>query len=161
MRDIICRGKCSIHREKHSIGEWVEGVYIRIPKGRFEEEEYLIQPIKRDGKLAMLENVEPDTVGQYTGLTDKNGVKIFEGDIVKIALAVSAPRKHICMLSHDVTYEVAYSCDRAMFVCVNGIYGFPLELYKSDECYEVIGNIHDNPELLARNEEAHHEQAED
>lgn len=70
--------------------------------------------------------VDPDTVGQYTGLTDKNGQKIFEGDIVKV------DGKH---------YEVKYVLGQ-FFVGLN----MPIA-YKRFEC-EVVGNIHDNPELL-------------
>jgi len=83
--------------------------------------------------------VDPATVGQYTGLTDKNGVKIFEGDIVRSG-GFGYPDKH-----QERTYKVKYSTECARFLTIlpNGVFnptGF-------QDC-EVIGNIHDNPELL-------------
>ena len=72
------------------------------------------------------------TAGQYTGLTDKNGKKIFEGDIVEYK---------------EEYGEIAYDDKQAMFIvqfdtwCTDFDHIYPYEL-------EIIGNIHDNPELL-------------
>ena len=78
--------------------------------------------------------VEPETVGQFTGLTDKNGKKIFEGDIVEV--------------NHD-TYpgargEVFFRNGSFMLKKISDV----LSLYGFLPWCEVIGNIHDNPELL-------------
>ena len=71
--------------------------------------------------------VYPETVGQYTGLTDKNGKKIFEGDIVAMGIVRA--------------YEVKY--DSGSFY----MDGTAIPIRHIDR-FEVIGNIHDNPELL-------------
>lgn len=80
--------------------------------------------------------VDQNTVGQFTGLRDKNGVKIFEGDIVKCETFV---------------YKVAYDNKRiASFFLrrdVDMYRHYFGEAMDSDDC-EVIGNIYDNPELL-------------
>lgn len=78
------------------------------------------------------ESVDPETVGQFTGLTDKNGRKIFEGDIIR--------HKGECGL-------VGYSYDYGMFE-VDFDYCFADFSDISASNCEVIGNAHDNPELL-------------
>ena len=80
-------------------------------------------------------DVEPETVGQFTGEIDKNGVKIFEGDI----------------LDHFATYGYVIFGDGMFSMSssakVNFGYRQPLCYLDSDEC-EIVGNIFDNPELL-------------
>ena len=81
------------------------------------------------------ERVDPDTVGQSTGLTDRNGVKIFEGDIV-----------HVKACSCCFTGYVIYWPEEARYACKtkSGIrYAICARLE-----FEVVGNIYDNPELL-------------
>ena len=81
-------------------------------------------------------NVDPETIGQYTGLTDKNGTKIFEGDIVNYNGT-----------AHKVVFETRGGS--AYFgIEINHIetWGFCLEV--PTKLVEVIGNIYDNPELL-------------
>lgn len=82
-------------------------------------------------------SVDPKTVGQYTGLTDKNGKKIFEGDIVE---RLWLGEKHI--------YRIYYDSDISSFIGADiDCQGFTTFNY--DSCaFEVIGNIYDNPELL-------------
>ena len=90
--------------------------------------------------------VVPETVGQYTGITDDNGKKIFEGDI----LNVINPDDD----DYDYITKVYFECN-TLCVDVEGqdydytSIGFAVEIW-DDECdrVEVIGNIHDNPELL-------------
>lgn len=82
--------------------------------------------------------VDPKTVGQYTGLTDKNGNKIFEGDILK-------------NIESDEIIYICYSGCSFRYSYNNSIYGYGVDDIEegilTDE-FEVIGNIHDNPELL-------------
>lgn len=136
MREILFQGKRSDN------GEWVEG-YCCLFQGSseifvpFTEEEEK----QNEGHIfsaigGLWHKVIPKTVGQFTGLTDKNGKKIFEGDIVTIQN--DAPFEmtgHIafdggCFELHDP------SCD--MYEC----------LWYEAKDMEVFGNIHDNPELL-------------
>lgn len=90
-------------------------------------------------------DIIPETVGQYTGLKDDNGTKIFEGDILKVK-------------SVDIDYEyitkVYCSCNTLCVDVVGEDYdstaiGFADDIWDTDCAkVEVIGNIYDNPELL-------------
>lgn len=130
MREILFRGKFG--------NEWKYGFLSIEPKGLVIKEPY-------KNESSNVWHIDADTVGQYTGMTDKNGKRIFEGDILKIK-------------SYDYDYEyitqVYYSCHT---LCVD-IYGqdydstaigFADDIWDEDCCeIEVIGNIYDNPELL-------------
>ena len=96
-------------------------------------------------------SIVEDTVGQFTGLKDKNGVEIYEGDIVKI---------------NAHSYDYGFSKDRIGEIrFLEGCFGFYKQLSEKEylfnelatesgygelEYYEVIGNIYDNPELLEK-----------
>ena len=120
IREAIFRGK------RTDNGEWITDseTYIRDGDGIWLSDENL-----------NVVTVIPETVGQYTGLTDKNGKRIFEGDIVSL-------------VKHDgLIYKVVYVPCRYELVNSKGVNCFVLDIYKSENI-EVIGNIHDNPELL-------------
>ena len=125
MREILFRGK------RTDNGEWVKGYLYITHIGSHEIGSYDAEiNIER-----LTFDVIPETVGQYTGLTDKNGVRIFEGDIVSL-------------VKHDsLIYKVVYVPCRYELVNSKGVNCFVLDIYKSENI-EVIGNIHDNPELL-------------
>lgn len=131
MREILFRGKLK------NTGEWAFGNLNITIKGT-----NIITP--DDTPIGKYGAVIPETVGQYTGLTDKNGTKIFEGDIVK---------------EDDVTYNGATITKGGIFEIkmLEGCW-LVVEHKVKDAAWhfldtfaktvEVIGNIHDNPELL-------------
>lgn len=84
-------------------------------------------------------DVDPSTLGECTGLCDKNGKHIFEGDIVKYS-----SRYKQCV------GEILFSGNQCRFIMRLGS-GQVFEVArKYANCYEIIGNIHDNPELLQK-----------
>lgn len=120
MREILFRGK------RVPDGDWVEGFYFR-EAGSFIKE--LPSAVTTPTHL-----VYPETVGQYTGLTDKNGKKIFEGDIIK------------CTIIYDIGCYPHFKPEIREVKYIAGCFN---PLYDCERnTYEVLGNIHDNPELL-------------
>lgn len=118
MREIEFRGK------RIDNGEWVHG-YLLI----YENEAYIF------------EEVDPDTVGQYTGLKDKNGKKIYEGDILSSDLGRPIVVEYKngafmlrCTYNENVYHDIFFPCDEVPQSTISWT--------------EVIGNIHDNKELL-------------
>ena len=120
MREILFRGK------RVDNGEWETGL-LAIARGGCSDERVFIAD-KMTGYLTPA--VIPETVGQYTGLTDKNGKKIFEGDIVKFG---------------NNTYEIKFIEKYSRFSGTNARCVFASFLLKNSE---IIGNVHDNPELM-------------
>ena len=141
MREILFRGKTIADDSL-----WVEGFYNHIPCGRFSCDEHLIQTIKSDGRIDQLFVVYENTVGQFTGLTDKNGKKIFEGDIVNILGNQDSEDWK------NVNYNALIAFLDGGFCAIDGTieeHAFRrYALERMDFDLEVIGNIHDNPELL-------------
>lgn len=143
MREILFRGK------DVETGEWIEGFYVclnskghRIYNGYAETDcgDYYPDFWK----------VDPSTVGQYTGLTDKNGKRIFEGDVFRYDYAglegiavvtfgeysfgADRCKNNVGFYANWISSPAYYRQDLCFWVCVRGV--------------EIVGNIHDNPELL-------------
>lgn len=131
MREILFRGKT------HG-GEWEYGVPVFT--GLNNELAFMKQMHSYDHQVI------PETVGQFTGLTDKNGKKIFEGDIGRYKQTDGAKRngKLITCIG-----RVVYNANTASFaVDSKDEAGCEYFDYFPIKDFEVIGNIHDNPELL-------------
>lgn len=123
MREILFRGKFG--------NEWKYGFLSIEPKGLVIKEPY-------KNESSNMWHIDADTVGQYTGLTDKNGTKIFEGDIIDF----------LYRSGYDDYGIVQYDADETEFGFVyNSIYEGLGRHYRSEDI-EVIGNIFDNPELV-------------
>jgi len=94
------------------------------------------------------EAVDPSTVGQFTGLTDKNGRKIFEGDILQGFWYCEGVRAKVVWIDDAATFGILYSFRKSgeKTAWLNSSwYKFTSE---SPYFPEIIGNIYDNPELL-------------
>ena len=145
MREILFRGK-AINRDKgefrtkYKNGDWVYGLITRPYKDMFPT---LPMEFRNENGVDGIE-VDYKTVGQFTGLTDKNGKKIFEGDIIK-----SKSGNTYLIHFNDGSFAFAdkdrivvnYSLDDSEFgIAYKGIC----------DGHEVIGNVFDNPELLEK-----------
>lgn len=147
MREILFRGK-SVND-----GNWVQGSLVVTtiepsadnPIKHYHIEDMTIGVFPNGFQSGLSETVDPETVGQFTGLTDKNGKKIFEGDIVR-------HYNNGCDVS---AFEVGAIRWNEKYACFERT-SLPGTVRVHDECrYEVIGNIYDNPEILANNTNDH------
>lgn len=94
-------------------------------------------------------SVKPETVGQYTGLTDKNGIKIFEGDIVK-GCSKSYKKNYLCeVYFNENMCHYGLTINRGSYTKHQTHDWLELTKTKASKL-EVIGNIYDNPELLEK-----------
>lgn len=140
MREILFRGK-NIYG-----GQWVEGSLLTFPSGRTK-----ILKKKNRGKAKIFKwndadlefdgiTVDDKTVGQYTGLTDKNGRKIFEGDIVD-CWSEGVNAQGTVQQRRDGLWIIYPAWQKHI------MWGLCPDEY-SNTTVEVIGNIYDNPELI-------------
>ena len=131
MREILFRGKITQD-------EWVYGFYENVKL-----EEATINYV--NGKI-----VSSKTVGQYTGLTDKNGKKIFEGDIIR-AITLDTGSEEIAVVCFGNFIDENNGDEYiGFYIEFDGIKTTATQLAMK-ECknrIEIIGNIFDNPELL-------------
>ena len=127
MREILFRGK------RLDNGEWVEGYLYITHNG-----EHKISIYNDEVNIERwTHEVDPSTVGQYTGQKDKNGKKVFEGDIVRKTNEGRHP-------------EIFIANILTIFRANEEVYYSPFEHFTESCEYEIIGNIHDNPELLEK-----------
>lgn len=137
----LWRGKTMPKRNGEAFDRiWVEGDLIHS------EELCYIHPFANAvkvqgelGRLVVMHEVDPSTLGRFTGLRDKKGKPIFEGDI----LFEKPPMNNVTYVGY-VKYDEELAAFRIIFenpdnVCILGSYS---------KSYTVIGNIHDNPKLL-------------
>ncbi len=129
MREILFRGK------RKDNGEWVKGSFWDESPGE-------LGGIAQYGSC-VFHHVDLVTVGQFTGLTDKNGKRIFEGDIIRAKIEGG---NHDGFTWPNMPVDFQQGC-----FCVNDRNGYVfavLGAFATSVTFEIIGNIHDNPELL-------------
>ena len=128
MREILFRGK------RTDNGEWVYGDLIQnVDCLKIREQEKSIK------KIAKSYEIDLETVGQFTGLLDKNGKKIFEGDIV-LGLFLFDMSINAVVKFRDGAFGLEWR--RGEIIEFNAFTSL------CNITYEIIGNIYDNPELL-------------
>ena len=146
MKTILFKGK------RKDNGEWIEGHLVKLGRESFSDpERYGIcnkaVPLGGSGVYYNLkiDEVIPETVGQFTGLTDMNGKKIFEGDILSFSDRLVYVNWHDYCGCWDCSYIKA----------VNGKATLHEDRGPNKWRYNavVVGNIHDNPELLKGGEQ--------
>lgn len=132
MREILFRGK------RVDNGEWVQGYPCRY--GWIGKEKDYIIPDCASALYAT--EVDPETVGQYTGLTDKYYKKIFEGDIVIFDYIDYEDERGVVQRDSDIAkFIITFSTFTIDF---DNVYGRELE---------IVGNVYDNPEVMEKIEE--------
>ena len=122
MREILFRAKDCIHQQ------WFYGWYFYTPEFTWSQHNIISAKDWMNVKT-----VNPETVGQYTGLTDKNGTKIFEGDI--------------CWFYGGEYYSGSWE-HNAIVAITDITDDEQIHYLKNAEYCEIIGNVFDNPELL-------------
>lgn len=133
MREILFRGK------RIDNGEWVYGYWVKY-KPYASSDKVIFGIVPTYVSELYLFEVDPETVGQFTGLYDCKGQKIFEGDILD-------EKGPFCGINLKIEYGI-WNCG-----CCSDIYGFgAVDKYCdknwNNETTCIIGNIYDNPELL-------------
>lgn len=131
----ICKAK------RKDNGEWIEGYLVKYNERYYIYYEYADEMCQTGNYLSRKE-VIPETVGQCTGLKDKNGKWIFEGDIIRTK-KYGRVIAHSTVSDYDI-FRITYV--PAVFRLENIHRAFNLVGNSAD--YEVIGTIHDTPELL-------------
>lgn len=131
--EILFRGK------RTDNGEWVEGLFCECPCDDGTDITSIMRiESKGDHRTLTQYPVISETAGQFTGLTDRNGVKIFEGDIVNVkTISGSFINYVITWFNSDLCWVMQSLKDTSVRFRLRSCWEF-----------EVVGNIHDNPEML-------------
>lgn len=155
MREILFRG------QRADNGEWDYGYYFFQRESTTDKKTHFI--VRNTGFGFAWRKVDFETVGQFTGLTDKNGKKIFEGDIVKYSDEEGYYPEEYTEFIGEIVFEkgaFGIGCREDLpieldYWCANDNFVSLWEIYWNLNCceyelpmLEIIGNIHDNPELL-------------
>ena len=156
MREILFRGK------RIDNGEWVYGFYVCIDN----KHHYIFTGGKDTSGLYptfLYHEVDPSTVGQYTGMTDRKGKKIFEGDLLSATIKAVVNKRINDWGLTDYDFEkktAVWSVEWKVFNARHGFYVYGKDrrfhallsnsIMINCDC-EVIGNIHDNIKLLKGN----------
>ena len=157
IREVIFRGK-RLHDNK-----WIYGNFISDCEGN----PHIIEPrfFCEDGHHLQYEDntdtpvfIIPETVGQFTGLTDKNGVRIFEGDILDVSSDVAYGGVAVHRLGYFVV-EFHNGCfmksalDDPQLSFFDNAKRKGLYHFISTDIHNIVGNIHDNPDILKGGED--------
>ncbi len=145
MREILFRGKAKAGYKLIAEGEWIEGSLLYSDNGNgtvCQIATSYLSAIKDESVMVVAYKVDPETVCQYTGLTDKNGRKIFEGDIVQCYPFKAVVR--FGEFENQVFKNLGFNLDWIKELS-----------YRQDLLYwaseiEVVGNIFDNSELIEK-----------
>ena len=132
-------------RAMRNNGKWVIGNYVHHFISYFdtiERHSIFLSKSENDNGGHWVEDIITKTIGQFTGLYDKDGKRIYEGDILKWK---ADNRIYAVIFKWGMFYA-------SVEVCNKDIYGgFPLHTLAGDEKdVEIVGNIYDNPELLKK-----------
>lgn len=136
-REILFRGK------RIDNGEWVYGSLIKGKSSTYFIFDCTDCDILKDNVLSKFIQVDHKTVGQFTGLHDKNGTKIFEGDILKVDTEFENSTIHRVIWGGSYP---AFEIEPNPYDDCNGLQ-YVAHVGENATC-EIIGNEHDNPDLL-------------